>query len=184
MDWNASHSRVRLVCRRGLREHSLISKYACAHIRSAWAVRLMYGAWMRECWAETWRWVNANMPWRPQSFKTISHVSYCLLFLSLLPHPVSICLLHTFFPLLSYTLFSSSHIFCSLIWSCILLFHLICHKLFFSYLRQSLISFSLTYSFQLCSIVSFCLCLRAQSWCSVPCRIACKEHCKFSFVLL
>ncbi len=51
---------------------------------SAWAVRLMYGAWTRECWAEAWRWVNANIPWRPQSFKTTSHVSYCLFFLSLL----------------------------------------------------------------------------------------------------
>jgi len=64
-DWNGSHTYVRRLFLRGLRERSLISKYAGAHIRSAWAVRLMYGAWTRECWAETWCLVNANIPRRP-----------------------------------------------------------------------------------------------------------------------
>lgn len=45
--WNASRSCAWRLCRRGHREHSLISKYACAHILSAWAVRLMYGVWTR-----------------------------------------------------------------------------------------------------------------------------------------
>lgn len=123
-DWNGSHSRVRRLFRRGLREHSLISKYACAHIRSAWAVRLMYGAWTRECWAETWCWVNANKPWRPKSFKTTSHGNYYLLYWSLL---FSICLSHTSL-IYSFLLFSTSS----------LTSHLVSHILFLSHLSSYL----------------------------------------------
>lgn len=154
-DWNGFHSCVRRLCGRGLREHSLISKYACAHIRSAWAVRLMYGAWTGECWAETWCWVNANIPWRPQSFKTTSHVNcyllyWSILFLSFLDLSLT-NIFFLFFHILSFLLN---------IFSNIILSHLVSHILFLSHLI-SYLSLILSHfaSHMLIShnLVSFCL---------------------------
>lgn len=141
------------VCGRGLREHSLISKYACAHIRSAWAVRLMYGAWTRECWAETWCWVNANIPWRPQSFRTTSHVNcyllYWLIFFSSFLDLSLTNIFFLFFHILSFLLN---------IFSNIILSPVVSHTLFSSHISHGLVlSYFASHTLISHNLVSFCL---------------------------